>query len=409
VQVSVLDRQLQRQHDATSSYPKDHTMDFKSSAQAELSALKVKLSNIADAAKNEHRDLTDAEIKSVDETVARVNELKYTLDFLEKGDPIAGLRDSTAGQFTTFDNGIGGAGETVTGSSREAKGYITASSIKSMVQNAAPQAAKETKAFVAVGTTTTAVTLDNNPIKLGTPPVNLGLLGVIPVTKRSTPSYKYLRQTVRTNNAAVVPAGSLKPTSVLTSAEVENTLAVVAHMSEYVSTYILQDNENLNGFLTSELTDGIFAKVTALAVAAYAGTAGITTQAFSSNIMDSLYLGASKVADLGYNPDTVLITRANLDTLALAKDTAGNYLYRSDIDNGRLGTMSIVVVSGLAANTALVLDSNKVGISTDTAGLLTKWDAYTRFDYNETRALVEGRFAFDVYAAPAIVRVATSA
>ena len=40
----------------------------------------------------------------------------------------------------------------------------------------------------------------------------LSLLDVIPVVQQAIPKFAYMRQTVRTNNAAVVAAGALKPT-----------------------------------------------------------------------------------------------------------------------------------------------------------------------------------------------------
>ena len=53
-----------------------------------------------------------------------------------------------------------------------------------------------------------------DPVALGQPA--LSLLDVIPVTAHATTEFAYLRQTVRTNNAAVVAEGAVKPTSVYT-------------------------------------------------------------------------------------------------------------------------------------------------------------------------------------------------
>ena len=53
-----------------------------------------------------------------------------------------------------------------------------------------------------------------DPVALGQPA--LSLLDVVPVVQHATPEFAYLRQTVRTNAAAVVPEGSVKPTSLCT-------------------------------------------------------------------------------------------------------------------------------------------------------------------------------------------------
>jgi hypothetical protein len=45
-------------------------------------------------------------------------------------------------------------------------------------------------------------------------------------------AFEYFRQTVRTNNAATVPDNALKPTSVFTTAAVQDRARVVAHLSE---------------------------------------------------------------------------------------------------------------------------------------------------------------------------------
>lgn len=69
-----------------------------------------------------------------------------------------------------------------------------------------------------------------DPVALGQPA--LSLLDVIPVVQHAIPEFAYMRQTVRTNAAAVVAAGALKPTSVYTVTRVENSLVVIAHLSE---------------------------------------------------------------------------------------------------------------------------------------------------------------------------------
>ncbi|TFB58710.1 phage major capsid protein [Cryobacterium sp. Hz7] len=376
-------------------------MDLKS-AQAELSAIQLKLSNIITEAKGASRDLTSAEIADVEAGSDRAFQLQAGIRGLKSAETMSAIAGTTAGEFTDFRTGE-------THRSNEVKGYITPASIKSMVTASLPGASK---GLVAGGSTAIPVSLATSPLKLGTPTVGLGLLGLIPTKVRETPSYSYLRQTVRTNNADVVAPGALKPTSVFTVAKVDNSLAVVAHLSEYVDTYLLSDNSDLEMFLTGELTDGIFSKVTAIAVNAFATSAGIQTQAFAANVPDSIYAGASKVADLGYNPDVLLISRAAYDAMRLLKTTTGEYLGGNFFQNGATantniwGDLTPVIVAGLPANSALVLDSSKVGLSIDSTGITSKWDAFTKFDMNQTRALTEGRFAVDVFAPAAIAKVA---
>lgn len=370
--------------------------------KGELAQLTAKNDALITGVKASGRDLTDAEVSALEKDADRITQLKGQIIGLKNAEGLASL--GGAGTEDVFPGGIGADGG-YTRTAAEAKGFITPASIKRM---AAAQAANiEAKGLVAAGSNVTSVEFDPQPQVLARPGANLGILDVIAVKTRNSAKYTYVRQTVRTNNAAVVAAGALKPTSVFTVEEVEGSLDVVAHMSEYVGTYLLKDNEALQGFLTSELQAGIFAKVAELAATEFAGTTGAQTQAFVDNEMDSIYLGTSKAAALGYNPDVVLLPRATFDAIMLAKDADGNYLYRKAEDS-RINGLYPVIVDGLT-DQALVIDSSKVGISVDKQGVETKWDTMSRFDYNELRALVEGRFAVDVFAAPAIVVVETAA
>ncbi|WP_285632497.1 phage major capsid protein [Microbacterium arabinogalactanolyticum] len=366
--------------------------------KAELSAIQLKASALGDKIKA--NTITDGESAELESMADRAVALKAQITHLEKNPSGSPLGD-TAGDYG-WDEGLNG--QKPTGTPAGEKGFITPASVKRMA--AAQVAQIEAKGLVANGSNVIPVEFDKTPQVLATPGANLGILDVLAVKTRGSSKYTYVRQSVRTNNAAVVPAGSLKPTSVFTVEEVEGELDVVAHMSEYVGTYLLKDNDALESFLVSELRAGILAKVAELAVAEFASVTGSQTQAFVDNAMDSIYLAASKAAALGYNPDVVLLPRATFDAIMLAKDADGNYLYRKSEDS-RINGLHPVIIEG-AADQAIVLDSSKVGISVDKQGVETKWDSISRFEYNELRALVEGRFAIDVFAAPAIVVVETA-
>lgn len=362
--------------------------------KSELASLLAKNTAIVAEVKATNRHLSEAETAEMEKDSARIIELKGIIDRGEKNAALVAPFTETV-----YEDDFGSQTGTL------AKGYLTPEALKRTIRTGGADGAK---ALVAPGSSATQVVLDPRPVVLGKPGANLGLLNVLPVVKRESPKYSYLRQTVRTNNAAVVEPGAQKPTSVFTLVNVDSKLDVIAHESEYIDKYVLRDNENLKQFVENELTDGIVQKLTALGVAAFAGVSGATTQAFQGNAMDSIYLGASKAIALGYNPDVLLISAADLDTIALAKDTAGNYLYRNPEDS-RLHGLQPIIATGLPAKTALVIDSNRVGISTDRIGLVYEWDTLTRKSYNEANVLVEGRFTFDVFAPASIVKVGTAA
>lgn len=64
----------------------------------------------------------------------------------------------------------------------------------------------------------------------------------MPVKVPGQPEFAYLRQTVRTNNAAVVAEGAAKSTSVYSLTRSEDKPDVVAHLSEGVPRYWFTDN-----------------------------------------------------------------------------------------------------------------------------------------------------------------------
>ena len=72
-----------------------------------------------------------------------------------------------------------------------------------------------------------------------------GLLDLLPTKQHTSAEYAYLRQSVRTNNAAIVAEGAAKPTSVYSVVRVENSLQVIAHLSEGIPRYWLLDNQAL--------------------------------------------------------------------------------------------------------------------------------------------------------------------
>ena len=93
------------------------------------------------------------------------------------------------------------------------------------------------KALAPSGASVVGQEFKPDPVALGQPA--LSVLDVVAVVQHATPEFSYLRQTVRTNAAAVVPEGSVKLTSVYTVNKVPNTLAVVALLSKHLSLSLL--------------------------------------------------------------------------------------------------------------------------------------------------------------------------
>jgi HK97 family phage major capsid protein len=121
------------------------------------------------------------------------------------------------------------------------------------------------KALAPSGATVIAQSFTDDPVALGR--VLNGLLDVLPVTVQATAEYGFLRQSVRTNNAAVTADGAVKPTSVVSLVRVEQSLSVIAHLSEGIPRYWVTDNSALEQFVNSELEFGLLRAVEAKVVA----------------------------------------------------------------------------------------------------------------------------------------------
>ncbi len=143
----------------------------------------------------------------------------------------------------------------------------------------------------------TGVPIDPEIVPEGRPATSL--FDVLPSTRREVPTYRYIRQSVRTNNAAVVAPGATKPTSVYTIEPVDGELSVVAHLSEPVDEYLLHDVQGLQAFIQNEMAYGLAVKVEGLVVAAVAATEGTQSQAFDTDLLTTTRSAITKLEDAG--------------------------------------------------------------------------------------------------------------
>lgn len=80
---------------------------------------------------------------------------------------------------------------------------------------------------------------------------------IIPEEDAPGGRFEYWKQTVRTNNAAAVARGARKPTSIYTGAKVPDSVTTIAHLSEPVNRFDLEDAAMLRAFLEGELEYGL--------------------------------------------------------------------------------------------------------------------------------------------------------
>lgn len=372
--------------------------------KSELKTIQARMAVIVDGYKS-GGNLSDEQATELQELNDRATELKAAILRAEKS---AANMHAVAGEPIDHegDRSIHGA-----------KGYLDFSParVKSLAKSIANPGIK---ALIAGGSSGTAVPLDPKPVPLGLTGPNAGFLSLFKTVQRTTPSYKYLRQTARASNAAVVAPGALKPTSVYTATEVTNSLAVIAHLSEQVDKFLLEDSDELEQFLATELTNGVIRKAEAEAISTILGTSGILTYATSADYtpakgFDGIFSGMAKLGTVGgFTANLVVINSADYETLRLAKNGENDYYGGGPFTGGPnpgLWGVTTFVTSGIAEGTALVLDTDTIQISTDNKGIRTDVDAATGFDKNQVRFRTEGRFATDVKQPSGILKVTLTA
>ena len=129
------------------------------------------------------------------------------------------------------------------------------------------------------------------------------LFGLIGSEQVSSGSFEYVSYTL-TNNAAVVPEGTVKPESELVENIVPGTLETVAHWTQ-VTRQTLEDSSRVRSIIDGKLRDGVNKKVHDQIVAALLA-ANLPTVA-GDTLLASIRLGVATVQVAGFAPNAVLL------------------------------------------------------------------------------------------------------
>ena len=108
--------------------------------------------------------------------------------------------------------------------------------------------------LVAVGDTVTDVPV-TGPIPQGRIPTSI--LDLLPVVRHTGPVFRYLRQTSRSLNAAVVAPGAAKPESDIAVTSIDGQLQIIAHTAGGINVYYVLDAPALGQWLSDEMLYGL--------------------------------------------------------------------------------------------------------------------------------------------------------
>ena len=333
----------------------------------------------------------------------RVNSLTDDRAELDRADATASAVDQFAAKFpdaaTESDHP---AGETIT------KGYDNGKRLAFGLKMAEGLVSR--KSLATTGAAITSQDFRPDPVALGKPAT--GLLDVIPTVGHGTPQYSYLRQTTRTNNAAVVADGSTKPTSIYGVTRIENSLSIIAHLSEGIPHYWLNDNPTLTSFVQNELNYGLQRAVEAKVLADINATSGIAVQAFATSVPVSIRKSMTLLETTGYTPQAIVLHPSDFETIELLLSTT-NAVERLglpyDAAARRLYGVPIATTIAQTAGTAHVLGHGAVAVDHDTLGIQLRWSETatgTAFAQNLVVARLEGRWGTSVYQPAGVVKTA---
>jgi len=356
------------------------------STKARRTELLDEARSIAEKARDEGRGLTEAEQSTIEGNVAEARKLRDSLAAHAKSANVFAALDAMAAG-GAHTGGHGAKRLTFAGMAEDVTAKIAGDGLGA-------------KALAPSGATVVAQEFAPDPVALGQPAT--ALLDVLPVTTHTTAQFSYLRQTARTNNAAVVADAALKPTSVYGVVRVDDQLDVVAHLSEGIPRYWLSDNAALTAWLNNELAYGLAAGVEALAWSTILGTSGVQTNAYSTSALVTLRKSLTKLEQQGHQPSAFVVNPTDWESVELALSTVNAVEHLSlpyDPAARRLYGVPVAVSTAADTGTALTLSAGSVGLHTDTLGVQVSWSETSNADdwaHNLIRARAEGRYAVSV-------------
>lgn len=278
-----------------------------------------------------------------------------------------------------------------------------------------------TKALTTSGQAITDVPISRDVIPTGRPATSL--LDVIPTITRTAPIWRYLRQNARALNAAPVAEGDLKPVSEVGTQTIESGAAVIAHLSEPVGKFILEDAPGLQRFVADELVYGLDKAVEAQVLAGdgtgenltgILATSGLQVQTFETSAIVSIRKALTKAEAAGYVPTVAVLRPEAWEEIELTATSADAIAFRGvpiDLTERKIWGLRVVLSTALPVKTGLVLDPAAASIDIVGRRIDIEWSAEAGelFQRNQLQARVEGRFGLSVYQPAAIYRVATAA
>lgn len=237
----------------------------------------------------------------------------------------------------------------------------------------------------------------------------------------TTNTYNWIKQTVRTNLAAVVADGATKPTSVYTVAEVEDRVRVIAHLSEALPERLFADHADLEAFLVSEMEYGLLLAVEAEVMtgdgtgehmAGLLNTSGTLVQTWSADLLTTLRKAVTALQVVGEQPTAWAINPVDVEVLDLLTDNEARMYWagpQTQMSTGPVWSLPIVQTLAVPQGTAVLGDWSQIELIVREDAKLDVDRSGDLFKKNQVQLRLEGRYGVAVRRPGAFVEVATEA
>lgn len=381
----------------------------------QLTAIQKSMTAVVEHAKAAQRDLTDAEMDSLEARATEAHALKAKI---ERGERSKAL----------FDRAFGVSPDRSEPTGNGAKNHAAATWAQKAVDNLATLASRSPSGAKALTSGSVAVPSILSPALIESHPRTL--LDLIPVIDPNRPGmgiarpdddgvdfvsrtvgrvgnvYSFLRQSTRLSNAGAVPDGAEKPTSTYSFGQVDDTFRVYANKTEDLAWRYLDDFSDLIEILKVQLRDDTLTAIERDVLSGdgeddrFTGilnTSGLQIQEYMGDLLSTLSTAKYKLLGQERAISGWALNPLDLQALEMLREngTNGAFLFksRSEIE-GFLGA-PVVTSLGLPVGEAVVADWNQAELLPVGDDELV-FDGKNRTENNTFRLMFEGRYGFRV-------------
>lgn len=361
----------------------------------DLADVMGEMKGLAETATKAGRDFTPEELDRVESLKAHADGLKWQINQQAADDKVVAAINSLGSSGPRFNDGSGEKAPAAGPGSKWARQVAS-----KMVARADEYGIKAlTSGSIDVpAVVEPIVTAPQRPMRV---------LDLVSRQRLTATTYEYLRQTVRTNNAAPVADGQTKPTSVYTVSSVEERARVIAHLSEPIPERYFTDYAELVQLIDSQMQEDLLLAVEAQILngngagenlTGILNTSGVVQVEAAADMLTTIRKARTRLETLNEQPTAWVFNPVDLEAVDLLREagTTGGYLVNDSSLSNVFGSYPRVPSTLVPAGTAILADWSKARLRIREDMRLDVDRSGENFEKNLVRLRVEGRYGFDI-------------